>query len=157
MLIFLDILFALATAFWIGAMFGFGALTAPTLFRRLPSRDLAGSIAGEIIAKIESVGLVASGTLLVVTVLQAMQLGWSALNLGRVLLVAVMLGLTSWNATSVRSRLENLREQMGPVDQVPETDPRRKEYNRYHRLSRNTFMLVLVLGLVLIGLSAVHA
>jgi uncharacterized membrane protein len=158
MQIFLNVIFALTTTVWIGSMFAFGALVAPLLFRRLPSRDQAGSIAGQIIARIETLGLVCSGILLMTTTAQAFNHQWQTLDLVRVLLVLAMLGLTAWSATTLRSRIEALRSQMGrPIDQVPEEDPLRQEHGKYHRLSRTAFMLVLLFGLALIVVSAMQA
>lgn len=156
MQIFLHVIFALTTTFWIGAMFGFGTLVAPAIFRGVPSREQAGQISGQILARIDSLGLVSSGILLVVTIMQAFQDGWGTLPVLRVLLVAGMLGLTVWSATTVRAKVESLKEQMGrPIEEVPATDPLRVEHGKYHRLARSIFFLVLVLGLILIGISAV--
>lgn len=157
MLQFLNVLQYIVLTLWVGSMFGFGALVAPVLFRSLPSRDQAGSMAGEIIARIESLGLVTGGIMLVVTALQAIDGQWQALDLLRLLLSAVMLGVVLLSSISFRQRLEAVRQKMGkPIDEVSEEDPDRVEYNKYHRLSRALFSLNMVLGAVLIVLSALR-
>jgi hypothetical protein len=154
---FLNVLQYLVLTLWVGSMFGFGALFAPVLFRSLSSRDQAGAIAGEALARIDSLGLVSGGVLVVVTVLQSMEAGWRAIDLARVLAAALMLALVLVNAVSVRQRLTAVRQQMGrPIDEFAPTDPLRAEYSKYHRLSRTLFSLVMLLGLLLIGLSAVR-
>jgi len=155
MIHFLNVLQYLVLALWVGAMFGFATLFAPVLFRSLSSRDLAGAISGEALARIDTLGLVTGGIMLVVTVLQAIDGGWKAVDLGRLLASAAMLGLVILSATSVRQRLMSLRQQMGrPIDEVPESDPLRLEYRKQHRLSRLLYTTNLVLGTLLIILSA---
>lgn len=155
MLQFLNVLQYLVLALWVGSMFSFGALFAPVLFRKLTSRDQAGAIAGDTLARIDSLGLVAGGIMLVVTVLQAIEGGWSAMNLGRVLVSVAMLAVVLFSAISVRQRLIALRQQMDrPIEEVAEDDPLRLEYRKNHGLSRLLFSLNMVLGALLIALSA---
>lgn len=157
MLIFLNVLQYLVLALWVGAMFAFGALFAPVLFRVLPSKEQAGSIVSETLARIDSLGLVSAGILLVVTALQAIDSKWQALDLGRVLISVVMVALLVWAASTVRQRLAAVKEKMGrPIDEVPETDPLRLEYRRYHRISRSIYFVNMLLGTLLIVLSALR-
>lgn len=157
MIPFLNVLQFLVLALWVGGMFGFGALYAPVLFRNLTSRDQAGTIAGETLARIDSLGLVAGGIMLVVTALQIIDSHGKALDLGRLLTAAVMLGLVLINTITVRQRLAAIRQRMArPIDEFPELDPLRVEYNRFHRLSRLLFSLNLLLGVLLVALSALR-
>ena len=48
----LDQLAVLLLLLWAGAALGFGIFSAPILFRELPSRDVAGRIAGLIIGRL---------------------------------------------------------------------------------------------------------
>jgi hypothetical protein len=154
---FLNVLQYLVLSLWVGSMFAFGALYAPVLFRSLSSRDQAGAIAGETLARIDALGLVTGGIMLVVTVLQAIDGGWRAIDLGRVLSAAVMLALVLLSSLSVRQRLEQIRQQMQrPIDELAPADPLRVAYNRYHSLSRLLFFLNMCLGVLLLALSALR-
>lgn len=158
MIPFLNVLQYLVLTLWVGAMFAFGALYAPVLFRSLPSRDSAGAIAGETLARIDTLGLVAGGILVLVTILQAIDpsVRWPV-DLGRIILAAVMLALVIVSSVSVRPRVTAVRQQMGkPIDEFAADDPLRVEYNRHHRLSRLLFSINLLLGVGLIALSALR-
>lgn len=158
MIPFLNVLQYLLLSLWVGAMFAFGTLYAPVLFRSLPSRDQAGAIAGETLSRIDTLGLVTGGIMLMVTVLQAMDSGWMAMDLGRTLVAAAMLAAVIFSAVTVRSRLNAVRQQMGrPIDEFAPEDPLRQEYNRLHRLSRTIFSVNMLLGVLLIVLSALRA
>ncbi len=158
MMEFLEVLQYLALTLWVGAMFGFGALYAPVLFRGLSSRDQAGSIAGETLARIDTLGLVSGGILLVITALQNFETQFrESIDLGRILTAAVMLGLVLVGNLTIRPKLLAVRQQMGrPVEEFAKDDPLRMEYNKYHRVSRTLFSLNMLLGLLLIVLSALR-
>lgn len=157
MILFLNAIQYLMLALWVGAIFGFGVLFAPVLFASLPSRETAGGIAGNVLARIDTLGLIAGGIMLVVTALQAIDSGWTALDLGRLLTAAVMLALVSVNATTVRQRLSAAKEKMErSIDEYAQDDPLRREYNQLHRTSRLLFSANLLLGMLLIVLSAVR-
>lgn len=157
-ILFLNVLQYLVLTLWVGAMFAFGALYAPVLFRSLPSRDQAGAIAGETLARIDTVGLVAGGILVLVTLLQAIDptRSWP-IDLGRIIVAVVMLALVILNTVSVRQRINAIRQQMGkPIDEFPADDPLRVEYNKNHRISRMLFSVNMLLGVGLIVLSSLR-
>lgn len=157
MLAFLNVLQYLVLTLWVGAMFGFGALYAPVLFRNLTSRDQAGTIAGETLSRIDALGLITGGVMLVITALQAIDSGWTAMDLGRLLTAAVMVGVVAISSVSIRQKIAAIRQQMGrPIDELPEGDPLRLEHGKYHRISRGLFSLNMLLGVVLIVLSAMR-
>lgn len=157
MIPFLNVLQYLVLALWVGSIFGFGLLFAPVLFASLSSREQAGSIAGTVLARIDALGLVTGGIMLVVTALQAIDSAWQSIDLGRLLVAVVMLALVVVSATTVRSKLNAAKEKMErPIDEYAQDDPLRKEHNQYHRVSRLLFTVNLVLGVVLIVLSALR-
>lgn len=158
MIPFLNVLQYLVLTMWVGAMFGFATLYAPVLFRSLTSREQAGSIAGETLARVDSVGLVASGILIVVTALQAIGSGWSSLDLGRFLAAVTMLVLVLISSITIRQKLSGIRADMGrPIDDLPAEDPLRKEHRKFHMISQSLYTINLILGLLLIVLSALRA
>jgi uncharacterized membrane protein len=156
MILFLNVLQYLVLALWVGAMFAFAALFAPVLFRELPSRDQAGAVAGDVLARIDSLGLITGGIMVVVTVLQAIDQNWSLIHFGRFLIAVVMLSLVVISAVTVRQKLAAVKQRLGrPLDEVATSDPLRLAYNKYHRIARGLFSLNLLLGTALIVLSAV--
>lgn len=153
----LNVLQYLLLSLWVGAMFAFGALYAPVLFRSLPSRDQAGTIAGETLARIDALGLVSGGIMAVITVMQTILSGWHSIDLGRLLIAAIMLALVLFSTITVRQRINAIRQEMGrPIDEYAEDHPLRVEYNKHHRLSRLIFSGNMALGVVLIILSALR-
>lgn len=153
---FLTVLLFLLLAIWVGGMFGFGALYAPVLFRSLSSRDQAGQIAGQTLARIDTLGLIAGGVITLITLLQVFGTG-APLDVVRVVIALAMVALVGYSTAVVRSRLNAIRTEMGkPIDEVEETDPKRVEYNRYHKLSTRIYGIVLFLGIALIVLSALR-
>lgn len=157
MILFLNVLQYLVLALWVGSIFGFGVLFAPVLFTSLSSREQAGSIAGTVLARIDTLGLITGGVMLVVTALQAIDSGWTAIDLGRLLTAVVMLSLVIFSTNIVRARLNAAKEKMErPIDEYAADDPLRREYNRHHRTSRSLFSVNMILGILLIVLSAIR-
>ncbi len=72
----------------------------------------------------------------------------------RNLLIYTMMILTLVGMFGIASRMLVLREQMGPIDEVPHDDARRVEFNRLHVWSTRIESTVLVLGLALLFLTA---
>lgn len=141
---------------WAGAALGFGAL-APILFAKLPSRDLAGQIAGAMVGRLDSL---AWGAFLIPLVLSygsrwMGELEEGALGPAKLWAMAMLvpLLLTILSATLVSPRLAQLRAQMpGPIEAFVGT-PLRAAYDRNHQVSNIAFFLRILLALVL-GLTA---
>lgn len=151
--LFLDIVSLLVLSIWVGAMFGFGAFFAPALFRRL-ERAEAGMVAGAVLGRVESLGLVASGVLVVVVTLQGMAAGWQWLELIRLLLVVKLLSLTLVSVMGIKPKMDTLKAEAGAIHALPEEDPRQEEFGRLHKLSTALFTVNLLLGILLIALTA---
>lgn len=116
-----------ALGLWVGAWVGFGALTAPALFRILPSRQMAGDVAGAVTLNIGRLGLAAGGLVLILLLVQR---HW------RVALVAAAIATGALNLTWVRAGLARAQAQMTrPIEQYAPTAPERVEYNVWHHRS----------------------
>jgi uncharacterized membrane protein len=151
--LFLNVLLLLVLTIWIGGMFAFGALVAPALFRSL-ERAEAGRLAALLIGRLDSLGLVASGMVLVVVALQGIAAAWPAVDLLRLLLVLKLLSLTLVSVMGIRPKMEALRAAAGGLYNLPDADERRLEFSRLHRLSSSLFVVNLALGILLVGLTA---
>ena len=146
---------ALLLLLWAGMVAGFALLMAPLLFGLLPSRDLAGMIAGRVVARLDLAAWVAfGGAILLVQgcrwmmemreadVLGPMRL-WSAAAV-----VALLMCFTS--AFIITPKLHAIRARMaGPVETIPPDHPDRASYQKAHGISRQLMGLRLLLALAL--------
>lgn len=120
---------------WLGASALFAAVVAPAAFRVLPSRALAGSLAGAVLPVLFWTGA-AVGACAFLVLRRRPARRW-ALGL------AVVLAATSLGSELVVGRaIGRVRESIGPdLDAVPAGDPRRIAFGRLHGVS------VLLLGI----------
>lgn len=151
--LFLNILSSVVLTLWVGSMFAFGALFAPALFRRLERTD-AGNVAGVVLGRIDTLGLVASGVLVAVVAMQGIAGDWAVIDLLRLLLVVKLLALTLVSVLGIRPKMDQLKTGAVPLETLPAEDERRVEFGRLHRLSTALFSVNALVGLVLIALSA---
>ncbi len=151
----MDALAAGLLLLWAGMVLGFAFLTAPLLFRVLPSRDLAGLVAGKVVALLDWGAWIgfAGAAVLVQGVRWAREVRdpepVGPLRLwGAAVLLALLMCFTS--SCIVTPRLTNLRARMGgAVETIPLDHPDRVSYRRVHGLSRQLMMLRLALALAL--------
>lgn len=141
---------------WLGMALGFAALMAPALFATLPSKDLAGRLAGIMVARLDLAAWVAFGGALCLSyggrwlneVQDASPIGplrlWSA-----TLLVALLFTFSSTFLAT--PRLHELRVQMdAPVESLPQDDARVQSYRKTHGLSTQFFFIRVVLAAALV-------
>jgi uncharacterized protein DUF4149 len=148
-LTFLRFLRLLSLALWTGSIFFFAAVVAPTLFRVLPTRMLAGQVVSASLARLHWVGLICALVYLLASVLLAMVRGGTSPFHRRDIVLVIMLAITLFLHYGYEPRMVRLRDGMGIIDNVPREDPRRVEFNRMHIWSSRLEGSVLVLGLVL--------
>ena len=127
-------------ALWVGGTLVL-VITAPLLFRELPSRDLAGRIFGELLRRFEAVKHVLS-LLLVLSVFVRLEitraLEGSAVVMGIGIFLAVATNV--YLAMVVRPRLGYMRMKAGSFDEAPPDDPWRVRFSRLHRRSTRILM-----------------
>jgi hypothetical protein len=140
---------------WAGAALGFGLFTAPVLFRELPSRDLAGRVAGLIIGRLDWAAWIAFGLA---------GLSWAGRWASEVqdeiigpirlwsggLMVALLMCLAS--SFVVTPKIHAIRARINaPIESLAPDNADRVAYNKAHGLSRNLFFLRILLA---VGLAA---
>jgi hypothetical protein len=140
---------------WIGGLIFFAFVLAPTVFTVLPTREMAGNVVNPSLSKLHWMGLV-SGILflscsLVYNQLRHAQLRSFSMTHG---LLALMLALTLYSQFSITPRMRVLRTEMGVIDSVPHSDPRRVEFNRLHERSTRAEGGVFVMALIVVLLTA---
>ena len=146
---------ALILLLWAGMVAGFALLMAPLLFGLLPSRDLAGMIAGRVVARLDLAAWIAFGGAIALVqgcrwmmelreadVLGPMRL-WSAAAV-----LALLMCFTS--AFIITPKLRVIRARMAaPVESFAPDHPDRAAYQKAHGISRQLMGLRLLLALAL--------
>jgi Domain of unknown function (DUF4149) len=136
----------LALGSWLGAILYFVAVVTRGAFAVLPNRDQAGLMVGFGLSGLHVMGLVAAAVFL----LASLALGTSLRAAIEPAAVGVILmaALTAASQYQVLPRMDALRRQMGFVDRTLPTDPRRAEFDRWHRASADLEGAVLLIGVV---------
>ena len=147
----LRLFYTLAMAVVVGGGFALGALAAPAIFATARSRGEAGTVFGAILARFDGVAILALIVVALTTVLRAGAVDedprdprilarWIALGLmGLAILYA-----SAWANPVARA----IRRQTPAFDDLPDNDPRRREFRALHERSRRAFSIATVLGIV---------
>ncbi len=146
---------------WAGMVLGFVLLAAPALFSVLPSRDLAGAVAGRVVARLDLAAWIGFGAAILLVqggrwVLEIRDTeAVGPLRLwGAAALLALLMCFTS--SCIVSPRLGALRARMGgAVETVAPDHPDRAAFRRAHSISRQLMVLRLLLALGLAAGAAV--
>ena len=150
-------LMLLSLVVWVGGIIFFAFVLAPTVFHPgiLPSRQLAGAVVSRGLGILHVMGLSCGLVFLVTSMIDSQAMtGFSAFFAGRNLLVYAMIALTLVSMFAISNRMLALRNDMGFIDNVPQDDPRRVEFNRLHEWSTRLESGVLLLGLSVIFLTS---
>lgn len=146
----LDQLSQMLLLLWAGAALGFGLFSAPVLFRELPSRDVAGHIAGLSLSRLDWAAWVAFGLAGLSWVgrwvaevkedfigpIRLWNAGWT---------VALFMCLAS--SFVVTPKLQAIRARIaGPIETLAPDHADRVAYQKAHGLSRNIFLLRILLA-----------
>ncbi len=151
----LRFLMLLSLVVWLGGLIFFAAVVAPTVFKVLPTHELAGSVVTRSLAALHWMGII-SGIIFAVTSMAYAHITRGAAHpfAIRHLLIYLMLALTLASQFGISPKMQALRSSMGTIDNVPHDDPRRVEFNRLHVWSTRLESGVLLAGLVLLFLTA---
>ena len=130
-----------ALAFWVGGTL-LVVIAAPVVFRGIASRDLAGSVFGEILRRFEIVKQALS-LALVIGVFVALEQGLRLGGRSAVGAIAIFLAIATnvYLAMVLRPRMGYFRDKVGSFDAAAADDPWRARFDRLHR--RSTRVLVL--------------
>ncbi len=145
----------LALAIWIGGIIFFAAAVAPTVFKVLPTRHLAGAVVTRSLGILHWMGIVCAILFLVTSMLHSyFARGDAHPAAPRHVLVYVMLVFTLISQFLVSAKMAALRGAMGEIDLVPVADARRIAFNQLHAWSTRLESGVLILGLIVLFLVA---
>jgi len=129
-------------AVWVGGTF-LVVMAAPLLFRRIPSRDLAGEIFGELLRRFEAVKHVLS-LALVIAVFVRLEQQRELAGSGAAAAIAIFIAVATnvYLAMVLRPRLLYFRMKVGSFDTAAADNPFRLRFDRLHKRSST----ILVLG-----------
>jgi uncharacterized membrane protein len=145
----------LALVVWIGGIIFFAAAVAPTVFKVLPTRHLAGAVVTRSLGILHWMGIVSAVVFLITSMLHMYSARGAVHPFAlRHVLVYAMLALTVVSQFVVSTKMAALRAAMGEIDLIPAADARRIAFNQLHAWSTRLESGVLVLGLVVVFLVA---
>jgi putative copper export protein len=140
---------------WLGSMIFFSFVVAPTAFKVLPTRHLAGEMVNNSIGKLELLGI-ALGLALVLVQLAS----WSASAAGmgakvlRLVCVVLMLVAASASRFWLSPAMSKLRSEMGGIiDNVPANDALRVQFDHLHQYSVSLMSVAMLSGIVALFLA----
>jgi len=134
----------LCLSLWLGADAFLSFVVAPGAFATLGSRDAAGMMVGYSLARLHFAGIFLGIIFLIARLARTHDFG--SFTGAAALCVVLMVLLTATSQFTVSNRMEALKKQMVSVQNTPETNPRRAEFNRLHRISVGCEGAVLLLG-----------
>lgn len=152
---FLRFLMFLSLVIWIGGLIFF-PVVAQTAFTVLPTRQLAGSVVGRSLTILHWMAIV-SGVIFLVSSLVYNRFSSGSMHVlgARHILICLMLLLTLISQFGIIPRMDTLRASLpGEIDSVPLDNPARMQFDALHVWSTKIEQGVIVLGLVLIYLTA---
>jgi hypothetical protein len=129
---------------WLGAGAFLSFTVAPGAFTILGSRDAAGMMVGYSLARLHFAGIFLGVLFLVARLARTRD--FTSFTAAAALCVALMVVLTAASQFGVSNRMENLKREMVSVENTPENDPRRVQFNRLHHISVRYEGTVLLLG-----------
>ena len=140
---------------WLGGVVFFAAVLAPTVFSVLPTRHLAGNVVSRSLFVLHWMGIVSGFVFLASSILcYRLSTGATHIFAARHLLMALMLALTLISQFGITPKMAALRSSMGDIDAVSLTDPARIAFDSLHVWSTRLEGGVLLLGLVVVYLTA---
>ena len=154
---FLRFLTLLSLVAWIGGLVFFAFVLAPTVFAPgvLPNTHLAGNIVGRALGKLHWIAIVSAFIFLSSSMLYSRVIdGTAHVFAVRHVLVFLMLGLTLFSQFWIIPRMDALRGAVSDFAAVAIDNPVRMQFDALHAWSTRVESAVLLLGLVVIYLTA---
>jgi len=152
---FLRFLMFLSLVLWIGGIVFF-AIMAPTVFHTLPTRLMAGTLVGNLLGKLHWIAI-CSGIVFLISSLLYSRLsdGTAHVFAMRHILICGMLALTLVSQFWITPRMITLRAQVTNFDTAATLNqPERVQFDALHHWSERIEQVILLMGLVVIYLTA---
>lgn len=137
-----------------GGGLALGLAAAPALFRTLPSRSVAGTAFGEILARWDGVAIGAAVLVVVTAFLRAVNFESPDLrHWVRWALLAIMFAATLYASAWTGPVARQLRRQLPGFDDLPDGAPARREFAKLHSGARTGMSVAVAAGLAALFLS----
>lgn len=148
-------IFVTALGIWVGGMATLGLIVAPTVFRTVSSRHLAGTIFGSVLERFGpmQIGL-AAVCLLMLAILRlgtALTDRAAAIRLGGIL---VMLVLVIHSHHHLAPEIVRERESIANFDSIPPGTPQKARFDHLHQTSVRLAVATLVIGVAVLVCSS---
>jgi uncharacterized membrane protein len=152
---FLRFLMLLSLVVWIGGLIFFAFVLAPTAFTVLPTTHLAGNVVGRALSKLHWIAI-GSGIVFLISSLLYSRITDGAAHVfaARHVLLCLMLALTLVSQFGIMRRMDTLRVSLGDVNSAPIDNPDRIQFEALHVWSTRVEGAVLLLGLVVVYVTA---
>lgn len=134
----------LSLSLWLGASTFLSFVVAPGAFAILGNRDAAGLMVGYSLSRLHFAGIFLGVLFLLARLLRTFD--FASFTTPAALAVTLMILLTAASQFTVSTRMERLKLQMGSVQNTPENDPLRLEFNRLHHRSVAYEGAILLIG-----------
>lgn len=145
----------LSLVVWLGGLIFFAFAVAPAAFAVLPTRHLAGNVVGRTLGILHWMGIIAGLVFLASSLfLSQCTRGTPHVFAGRNIIIVLMLALTLIAQFAIIPRMDALRASMGEIDSVPPDNAARMQFDALHVWSTRLEGGVLLLGLVVVYLTA---
>jgi uncharacterized membrane protein len=152
---FLRYLMLLSLIVWIGGLIFFAFVLAPTAFHVLPNTHLAGNVVGRALGKLHWIAVISGVVFLASSMLYSRLLnGMPHVFAMRHVLLCLMLALTLLSQFWIIPRMDTLRAQVGDFASVTVDNTARVQFDALHVWSTRVESAVLLLGLVVVYLTA---
>jgi uncharacterized membrane protein len=155
---FLRFLMLLSLVCWIGGLIFFAFVLAPTAFTIpgvLPNTHLAGNVVGRALGKLHWIAIFSGVVFLASSLLYSrLTNGTAHVFALRHVLLCVMLALTLLSQFWIIPRIDVLRASVGDFASLPLDNPARVQFDTLHVWSTRVEGAVLLLGLVVVYLTA---
>src|ERR1700730_4851212 len=152
---FLRFLMLLSLVCWIGGVICFSFVLSPTAFSVFPTAHLAGNVVGRTLIKLHWIAIFSGIVFLISSMVYSRFTdGTAHVFAARHTLLCLMLALTLISQFGIIPRMDTLRASLGEVSSVPIDNPERIQFDALHAWSTRVEGAVLLLGLVVVYLTA---
>jgi uncharacterized membrane protein len=149
----LRFIYLLSIALWIGGMAFFSFMAAPSIFHVL-AREEAGKVVADIFPKYYWQGIICGAIALATSVVLGMRERWNILLIVRTIMIGVMLIGVLYSVVILQPKIQAVKAQVTSFENLSQTDPLRLEFGRLHGRSFSVNAAVLLLGVIVVFITA---
>jgi uncharacterized membrane protein len=152
-IIVLRFVYLLSLVLWVGGIAFFSFIAAPSIFHALP-RDEAGKVVTAIFPKYYWEGIICGALALTTSVVLGILTRWSVVLIVRTILLGMMVVGVLYAVLVLQPNIHAVKAQVASFENLAPTDPLRLAFARLHGRSFTVNAAVLLLGLVVVFLTA---